>query len=263
MVDGSIARFWEVDFLRGIAVILMIIYHFFFDLDYLRIHEIDVTDGLPLIVARTTVALFLLLVGLSVSLSHSRARILGQESRFFKQLAVRSAWIMTLALSITLVTYLAVGKGFIVFGVLHLIGLSLLLVYPFIGHHRLAFLFGLLFIMPGIYFNEISVDHPWLLWAGLAPEGFYSLDYVPLFPWFGVVLVGMALGDMLYPNYKRRIALPDISCNRLCNRLMRFFSILSRNSLAIYLVHQPLILILLLLFFPDILPHAFKLPLQP
>ena len=242
MVDGLIARFWEVDLLRGVAVVLMISYHFIFDLDYLKIHEIDAAHGLPLILARTTVALFLILVGLSVSLSHSRAQMLGQDGRFFGRLAERSAWILTLALAISAVTYLALGKGFIVFGILHLIGLSLLLVYPFIGLDRRIFLFGIIFIMLGMYFKGISVDYPWLLWLGIAPMDFYSLDYVPLFPWFGVVLMGMGIGDVLYPDYQRSVELPDLSCNRL----VRLFSILSRHSLAIYLMHQPLILVLLL-----------------
>ena len=76
MEDRQIARFWEVDLLRGIAIVLMVLYHFVFDLDYFKVYELDPTSGFPLVVARTTVTLFLLLVGLSLTLSHSRARML-------------------------------------------------------------------------------------------------------------------------------------------------------------------------------------------
>ena len=113
---------------------------------------------------------------------------------------------MGLALGITIVTYIFIGKGFIVFGVLHLIGLSLLLAYPFLRLERANFLIGLLFILLGVYFQTISVGFPWLLWLGLVPQDFYSVDYFPVFPWFGVILMGMGLGDWLYPSYRRRIA---------------------------------------------------------
>jgi uncharacterized membrane protein len=89
----------------------------------------------------------------------------------------------------------------------------------------------------------MSAGSPWLLWLGLAPEGFYSLDYLPLLPWFGVVLMGIALGDFLYHGYKRRIALPDLGGALL----VRPLAFLGRNSLLIYFVHQPALIALLYL----------------
>ena len=194
----------------------MVLYHLVFDLDYFAVYDIDVSSGFWLAVARATASLFLLLVGLSLTLSHSRARLLGQEDGFFFRLLKRSAWILGLALGVTIVTYLFIGKGFIVFGVLHLIGLSLLLAYPFLRLHKANFIFGLLFILLGIYLQNISVGFPWLLWLGLAPPDFYSVDYFPVFPWFGVILVGMGLGSLLYPGYRRRIPVPDLARVTFC-----------------------------------------------
>lgn len=238
MEDRPIARFWEVDLLRGIAIVLMVLYHFVSDLDYFEVYEVNPTTGFPLAVARTTVTLFLLLVGLSLTLSHSRARLLGQEGRFFRRLLRKSAWIMILALGISVVSYLFVGRCFIVFGVLHMISLSLLLAYPFLRIRRANFIIGLLFISAGIYLQNIDIDSLWLLWLGLAPQDFCSLDYVPLLPWFGVVLIGMGLGGVLYPDYSRRIKLPDLSGNLL----VRMLTTLGQNSLAIYLIHQPIMI---------------------
>ncbi|MBN1234867.1 MAG: DUF1624 domain-containing protein, partial [Methanotrichaceae archaeon] len=190
MKNKQIVRFWEVDLLRGVAIVLMVLYHFVFDLDYFAVYDIEVSSGFWLAAARLTSSLFLLLVGLSLTLSHSRARLLGQEGRFFFRLLKRSAWILGLALGITIVTYFVIGNGFIVFGVLHLIGLSLLLAYPFLRLQRANFIIGLLFILAGVYFQTVSIGYPWLLWLGLAPLDFYSVDYFPVFPWFGVILVG-------------------------------------------------------------------------
>jgi uncharacterized membrane protein len=231
-------RFWEVDLLRGVAIILMVLYHLVFDLDYFDVYDIDVSSGFWRAVALAAASLFLLLVGLSLTLSHSRARLLGQEDGFFVHLLKRSVWILGLALGVTVVTYLFIGKGFIVFGVLHLIGLSLLLAYPFLRLQGANFVFGLLFILLGTYLQNISVSFSWLIWLGLAPAVFYSVDYFPVFPWFGVILVGMGLGGLLYPGYRRRIAMPDISSSPF----VRGLAFLGRNSLAIYLVHQPVII---------------------
>ena len=243
MVESPTVRFWEVDLLRGWAILLMVLYHLVYDLNYFAVYDIDVSSGFWLAVARAAASLFLLLVGLSLTLSHSRAQLLGMEDRFRLRLLKRSAWILSLALGITLVTYLFIGKGFIVFGVLHLIGLSLLLAYPFLRLQRASIIFGLLFILLGIYLQNISVGFPWLLWLGLAPAGFYSVDYFPVFPWFGVILVGMGLGDRLYPGYRRRIPVPDLAESPF----VRGLALLGRNSLFIYLVHQPVMIAILYL----------------
>jgi uncharacterized membrane protein len=240
MVESPTARFWEVDLLRGVAIVLMVLYHFVFDLDYFAVYDIEVTSGFPLAVARLTASLFLLLVGLSLTLSHSRSRLLGQEGRFFFRLLKRSAWILGLAMAITIVTYLVMGRGFIIFGVLHLIALSLLLAYPFLRLHMANFIFGLLFMLLGLYLQTTSTDYPWLLWLGLAPPDFYSVDYFPVFPWFGVILIGIGLGDLFYIGYRRRMDLPDLSGSIFARGL----AFLGQNSLAIYLVHQPVLIAL-------------------
>ena len=238
-------RFWEVDLLRGIAVVLMVVYHLAFDLDYLQVYSIDVQSGLPLAVARLTLSLFLLLVGLSLRLSRSQAArrsgISGQDDGYFTHLAGRASVILALALGVSAVTYLFLGKCFIAFGVLHLIGLSLLLTYPFLGMGRLNFLWGTLIIIAGLYLPSLAVDHLWLLWLGLTPPDFCSVDYTPLIPWFGVVLVGAAFGDLLYPGSVRRARLPDWQNAAPAGML----AWLGRHSLAVYLIHQPALLVLL------------------
>ncbi|MDD1722682.1 MAG: DUF1624 domain-containing protein, partial [Methanothrix sp.] len=132
MDESPMVRFWEVDLLRGIAIMLMVLYHFVFDLDYFGVVQIDVKSGVFLTVARLAVTLFLLLLGLSLTLSFSRAVRLGREDRFKRRLFRRSAWILSLALCISAITYLLLGRGYIIFGALHMIGLSLPLAYPFL-----------------------------------------------------------------------------------------------------------------------------------
>jgi uncharacterized membrane protein len=243
MENGQLVRFWEVDFLRGMAIILMVLFHLAYDLNYFGAERIEVASGFWFYLARFTASLFLLLVGVSLSLSYSRARLLGQIDRFRFRLMKRGLWILSLAMGVTLVTYLFIGRGFIVFGVLHLIGVSLLLAYPFLRLHGTNFILGLLFILVGLFLQSLSVDFPWLLWLGLAPMDFRSVDYFPLLPWLGVILMGVAFGDLFYRSYSRRIPVPDLAGSSLVSGL----AFLGRNSLAIYLAHQPVLIGLLYL----------------
>ncbi|HOV82362.1 MAG TPA: heparan-alpha-glucosaminide N-acetyltransferase [Methanothrix sp.] len=236
-------RFWEVDLLRGTAVVSMVLYHLAFDLNYFQIYRIDVASGPALAAARITLSLFLLLAGLSLTLSRSRSRLSGQKSGYLLHLAERALFILLLAMGISVVTYHFLGECFIAFGALHLIAISLLFAYPFLGMGRNNFIFGMLIIVAGLYLPALSVGHPWLLWLGLSPPGYCSVDYTPVVPWFGVVLIGAALGDLLYPGFQRKIRLPDWESFAP----VRVLAMLGRHSLAVYLIHQPALIALLYL----------------
>jgi uncharacterized membrane protein len=69
---------------------------------------------------------------------------------------------------------------------------------------------------------------------------FTSVDYTPLIPWFGAVLIGMGVGEFLYSGGIRRFEIPQLP-----DRIIQPLSSLGRYSLIIYLIHQPLIILLL------------------
>jgi uncharacterized membrane protein len=72
---------------------------------------------------------------------------------------------------------------------------------------------------------------------------------VPLLPWFGLVLIGMACGSLFYPDGSRGFSLRTAE-----PAFARPFSILGRHSLFIYFLHQPLILLLIAVFAPAAMP---------
>jgi uncharacterized membrane protein len=242
MKKPSSGRFWEIDAIRGIAIILMILYHFVFDLNYFRLYTADL-DSLPVLLFLYPVSTtFLLLVGISLTISYSRAKQNLSKRQLPVKFLKRGTSVFGLGLLITLVTWVYPHDGYIVFGVLHCIGLSILLAYPLIRFRNFPLILGVLCIILGIALRvTVIVDFPWLLWLGFVPSGFYTLDYFPLLPWFGVVLIGIFLGNTFYQNNTRKVSLNDHS-GFILSRVLCF---LGRHSLIIYLLHQLLIVGLL------------------
>jgi uncharacterized membrane protein len=233
--------FWELDFFRGVAIVMMVIYHLLFDLSYFGGYSIYAHSGFWRHFAQATAAIFILLVGISLTLSASKAQILGIDKSLFNHFLKRGLKIFLLGMAITLVTYYLIGRGFIVFGILHFIGLAIILAYPFLKLRIVNIFIGFIFILIGLYLQSTSLNLPELFWVGLTSKNFYTLDYFPLFPWFGIVLIGIFLGNSLYPEYRRRIDLPDLSGSLW----IRPFNALGRRSLLIYLIHQPAMIIIL------------------
>jgi len=233
-------RFWELDFLRGIAIIMMIIFHVLFDLKYFGGYDFYLNSGFWMLFGRATAAIFILLVGISLTLSHSRERIKGRKD-LFKKYRNRGLKIFSWGLFISSITWLFLEEGLILFGILHFIGISIILAYLFIEKTSRNLLLGLLFIIVGLYLQTMRFNFSSLMWLGFMPQDFYTLDYFPIFPWFGLILIGLFLGNSLYPNYKRKFNVPKIANNQI----VRFFRHLGQRSLMIYLIHQPLLIILL------------------
>lgn len=239
-------RFWEIDSLRGVAIILMIIYHFLFDLNFLNIINFNLHSTAMRIFLYPIGTIFLGLVGVSLSLSHSKAqqRQLSQHQIISKYIK-RGLTIFTLGLLITLITWMYLPQEFVVFGVLHCIGLSIILAIPLLRLRILNLILGALLIPLGVLLQTMTFKTPWLFWLGFTSSSFYSLDYFPLLPWFGVITLGIYLGNTLYPHHQRKIQIPDLSQNSIT----KILCFLGRNSLIIYFLHQPLILLVLHLLF--------------
>lgn len=221
-------RVVEIDLLRGIAIIMMIIYHFLFDLNFFFNAKIPLTTRVFGIFQKATASLFLLLVGISLYLSNIKS------NAPLKKYLKRASKIFLFGMIITVVTFFIVPKYYVIFGVLHLISVSILLSYPFRKFGKLNLVFALIFIFLGMIIPKINFSSNSLLVLGFHTRDFFSLDYFPIFPWFGVVLLGIYLGNLLYK--KEMATTKNLTPQK--NLLLKFLATLGRNALGIYLLHQ-------------------------
>ena len=230
-------RFWEIDSLRGIAILLMVIFHILFDLDFFGLYRIDFSY-LPMRIFNYSIGtLFLVLVGISLTLSFMKAQNTLSQADLRRKFLIRGLKILGRGFVATLVTWAYLGRGVILFGVLHCIGVSILLGYLFIQQRLSPLVLGVFCIITGLILRGFRFDFPYLLWLGFIPTNFYTLDYFPLLPWFGVVLIGIMIGNTVYPQLHPIIQLPDLSKKKII-LLLQF---LGRHSLVIYLLHQLII----------------------
>lgn len=234
-------RFMEIDILRGIAIIGMIYLHVLWDLDYYGVTPInnDIYKFQKIIPA-----LFFVLVGICLIVSRNRKTCLPSfdGKKYDIHLIVRGLKIFSLGMVITTVTLLFITDKPIFFGVLHCIGLCVLFSIPFLKlKTHYTFMAGVAIIVLGLSLNLVPMEDPSVvhLAAGIhqADVAAYTIDYFPLFPWFGLTLIGISLGNILYKDNKRRFPLPDLSKYKPA----AVFSWMGKHSLAIYLLHQPII----------------------
>jgi uncharacterized membrane protein len=238
-------RFPEIDIARGIAVIMMVVFHIAFDLYFLGIMPVPAGSPPWRILALSTAGLFLFLVGVSLSISAENARKKLARKEFIKKYVIRGAGIFAVGMGITLLTWIILPGYFIIFGILHLIGLAVALSPLYTGYSWQNLVGGVIIILLGPVVSAMT-GTGWLVWLGIHPPAFYSIDYTPVVPWLGVVLIGVYAGSLAYPAGVRRwnIVFPEVPKKTL--------GFLGRHSLAIYLIHQPVILGILFVFFPSV-----------
>lgn len=228
-------RFPEIDFLRTAAILGMIVYHTVYDLSEFYGWDIDPMRTGWWIFARTTAILFLLVSGASNTIANSRTEAI------WRRTLMRSGQILAAAMLVTIVTYGIDASTYIRFGILHCIAVSIFLLPLFRKFREWNLILGLAAIILGNRILGTTTDASLLLPLGLMPPNFISLDYFPLLPWFGVVLIGSAFADFLYIR-KGFTGIP-FTIPRL--------NFLNRHALIVYLIHQPIILLILALILGD------------
>lgn len=223
-------RIHEIDLLRGIAVICMIIFHLAFDLNFFGIYSIPINGFFWTAFARIIQIIFIVSAGITCALSSNQARQIKHAGYLF-----------LMSFGITFVTWIFFGDSSVKFGILHFFAVSILLAIPFKKIGLGNILIGGI-ILVGSFFMPKETTIEWIFPIGLITPAFKSLDFFPLIPWFGLFLQGVALGAYikkknLLVNYR-----PFLVESKTLEKI-------GRHSLIIYIFHQPVLIFGLYLIF--------------
>ncbi|MBQ7935181.1 MAG: DUF1624 domain-containing protein [Clostridia bacterium] len=226
-------RVYALDWIRGIAVIGMVLHHALFSLEQV---SWIFGDSITFWVLETKtfwvlqeifVGLFLLVSGICTAYSRNVLR---------RGLIVTGAAALITLVTGVLLPLLGVTGLEIWFGILHMIGISMLLYGLFICKKPwvpVATAIGLFIIyLAMINLPDTLFSDGMLAVIGLPQEGFYSADYYPLLPYFFVFLAGTFLGPMVQEH-----RLPE----RFYTLRIRSVEWVGRHSLWVYLAHQPIL----------------------
>ena len=225
------SRFQLIDILRGVAIVLMVLYHFCYDLEYFRLASFDFSHAPFWLSLRTLiVSLFLGLVGVSLVLANESGL---NPRRYFKRLGM----LVLFALAITVTSYFMFPGRTIVFGILHFIAFASVVGLLFVRWPLVSLVVGIGFIGLNLVFEHRFFDQPATHWIGLMTRKPATEDYVPVIPWFGVVLIGIFLGHILL----RASSLQFIRRYHTNRPPGRGLALAGRHSLLIYMLHQPIL----------------------
>jgi len=206
----------------------MVIYHFAFDLRFYRVIAADFEhDPFWLGFRALIVTSFLLLVGVSLVLAD---RAEAPPAHFWKRVGVIAAC----AVAASAGSWIVFPQTFITFGILHCIAAASILAWPLVRRPLLAFAIGIAVIAAGLALSHPFFDTRACSWLGFTTHKPATEDYVPLFPWAGVVFVGVAIGHALAGTGFRPLA-PLAATPR-------WLTFIGRHSLVFYMIHQPLLL---------------------
>ena len=236
-VPAAAGRYWEIDAARTLAIAMMVAYHIVYDID-LAAPGLgpDPFRGSWGLLPEATGSLFLAVAGMSLSISDARLRARGVGAwERWRSHARRAAIVLAAGMLVTAATWVVFPDRFVRFGILHAIGVSILVGAALVRFPALTAIAGGAAIAAGLAVAGGTSDAPGGLVVGLPPAGFSSVDYWPLLPWMGALLLGAALGSLLYPGGRRAGPLTRIPPGP---RATRPLTAPGRHSLPVYLVHQ-------------------------
>lgn len=217
-----------LDALRVFAIVMMIAYHFIYDLKYFGYVDWNTPLGAGFRQWRTTIVFcFIFAMGLSMGYAHG----LGRQVKPYK---IRLLQILICAIVITTMSLVMFAKSWIYFGILHFMVIASLLTFALIGRPRLAFALGIV-TMSAFWFGWVPYGWPFTLISGLPP---YTEDFVSPFPWLGVALIGGSFGEWLVKN---RSLASRLAAWKFGGNAGRLVNLAGSRSLPIYMIHQPIL----------------------
>ena len=229
-------RLIGIDVFRGWAILLMVIFHFSYDVDHFNIIDFHIQTNTFFTWFRfLIVSMFLLTVGMSLKLAH-------QEKINWSSLKQRTLYLGIASFLVSISSYIIFPNSWIYFGILHFILVASFIVLPLLNHPYLSLTIAITSFI-AFHLNIINMHGLFnLLVIPLHLPPTISVDVVRFVPWISFVLVGISAVSL---GWHQKIFNTYFFNKK--DKLNDFFSCLGKHSLLIYIVHQPILFGILLL----------------
>jgi uncharacterized membrane protein len=223
---GERERRPRLDAARGVALVAMAVYHACWDLTFVGLADFDLFENPLWLAARTAIlSSFLLLAGIGLVLATESGL---DRPRYLRRLGR----LIAAAAAVSAASYAVFPDSPIFFGVLHHMAAASVVGLAFVRLPALVTLLAAAAFAAGQRLGFPLFDSPWLRWIGMTSFAPDSNDFVPLLPWISGLLVGIALAR-LWPGVGRGVLPGGV--------VGRGLALAGRHSLAVYLIHQPIL----------------------
>ena len=226
-------RLIEIDAMRGIAIILMVIFHIALADNLFSNKSHNLHNGFFDFIGEFSRTTFLVLVGASLVLAYKKKKA---EKKSFKMFQVkRGVQLILYGLIVTFLTKLVLPQQYVAFGILHFIGLSIILLSFVIDKKFIIFLMLIVCLTTygKVFFKNPSLAN-YILGTNTGFHG-WTIDYFPLLKNLPKVIVGI-----LFRHFYSENPLPIPETIRK-HRAMSILETLGKQSLNIYMIHLPIV----------------------
>lgn len=229
---ARVQRIVAIDISRGLAIAGVVLFHIVWDLEFTGLISGVARHPIWLVFGRALASTFMFLVGVSLVLAHP-------GTIYIRAFARRLLKIIVYAAVISVVTWFIFPNSFIYFGILHAITAATIIGVLFLRSSVMVCLASAVIVIALPFIVDApALNTRWLAWTGFAEQPPPSNDFVPIFPWVGITLLGMAAAKLFPFDKGRRCASKPVPQSLLARALVW----MGNRSLSIYLLHQPILL---------------------
>ena len=229
-------RYEEIDILKGVAVICMIIFHFFYFPNQYGFKEIEYNTITLKTIAKVAQIIFITCVGINLVFAKKKTN---DASYHLKRIGKIACY----AILMSLFTYFVFQERYVKFGILHFVAFSSLLLFTFVDNVEtmkvittiLALLFVLNKIKPELF---RIIPSPLAFISGFYNDRYSAVDHFPILPWGFLICLGVFIGHYLLNN---EINTPKYITNNPVSEVLKN---IGKRSLEIYAVHWAILYVI-------------------
>jgi len=245
-------RYFEIDFFKGLAVIAMVIFHYFYFGTEMGKLNYNTSDGFLYFLAKFAHLTFIFMVGINLVIT--RINYKNKTDKEYREGQYkRILFIMSLALFISFASYVVMPDKWVKFGILHFMAVGIFVMLPFVNKPNIsliiAVVIALIFqINQAGYLTELHryIPEKLAFILGLYNYKYNAVDHFSIFKYLPVMAAGIYTGHQIYEPGTRKIK----ALNDLDNKLTKDNVIvkIGKSSLGIYIAH----LVLMYIYFINI-----------